>query len=161
MPTTYHDVYARWRSAPEAFWAEAAEAVHWYRRWDAVLDTSRAPFYRWFPGGEVNTCYNALDRHVENGRADQVALIYDSPVTVDGARLHLPRAAGRGGPVRGRAGPAGREPRRPGRHLHADGARGGHRACWPAPGSARSTRSCSAGSPRPSWPAGSRMRGRR
>ena len=55
--------------------------MHWYRRWDAVLDTSRAPFYRWFPGGQVNSCYNALDRHVENGRADQLALIYDSPVT--------------------------------------------------------------------------------
>jgi propionyl-CoA synthetase len=81
MPATYHEVYARWRAAPEAFWAEAAEAVHWYRRWDAVLDTSRAPFYRWFPGAEVNSCYNALDRHVEHGRADQVALIYDSPVT--------------------------------------------------------------------------------
>ena len=47
MPPTYHEVYDRWRSAPEAFWAEAAEAVHWYRRWDAVLDASRAPFYRW------------------------------------------------------------------------------------------------------------------
>ena len=81
MSTTYHEVYAHWRSAPEAFWAEAAEAVHWYRRWDAILDRSRAPFYRWFPGGEVNSCYNALDRHVENGRAEQVALIYDSPVT--------------------------------------------------------------------------------
>jgi propionyl-CoA synthetase len=81
LPTTYHDVYARWRAAPEAFWAEAAEAVHWYRRWDAVLDASRPPFYRWFPGGQVNSCYDALDRHVENGRADQAALIYDSPVT--------------------------------------------------------------------------------
>ena len=81
MSTTYHEVYAHWRSGPEAFWAEAAEAVHWYRRWDAILDRSRAPFYRWFPGGEVNSCYNALDRHVENGRAEQVALIYDSPVT--------------------------------------------------------------------------------
>jgi propionyl-CoA synthetase len=81
VPPNYHEVYARWRSAPEAFWAEAAEAVHWYRRWDAVLDSSRAPFYRWFPGAETNTCYNALDRHVERGRADQVALIYDSPVT--------------------------------------------------------------------------------
>jgi propionyl-CoA synthetase len=81
VPPTYHDVYARWRAAPEAFWAEAAEAVHWYRRWDAVLDSSRAPFSRWFPGGQVNSCYNALDRHVENGRADQLALIYDSPVT--------------------------------------------------------------------------------
>jgi propionyl-CoA synthetase len=80
-PSTYADVYARWRAAPEAFWADAAEAVHWFRRWDAVLDASRAPFYRWFPGGHVNTCYNAVDRHVENGRADQPALIYDSPVT--------------------------------------------------------------------------------
>jgi propionyl-CoA synthetase len=77
----YHEVYARWRAAPEAFWADAAEAVHWYRRWDAVLDSSRAPFYRWFSGGQTNSCYNALDRHVENGRADQAALIYDSPVT--------------------------------------------------------------------------------
>jgi propionyl-CoA synthetase len=81
MPPTYDDVYARWRGDPEGFWAQAAEAVDWHRRWDAVLDSSRAPFYRWFPGAEVNTCYNALDRHVENGRADQVALIYDSPVT--------------------------------------------------------------------------------
>jgi len=55
--------------------------VHWYRRWDAILDRSRPPFHRWFPGGEVNSCYNALDRHVEHGRAEQVALIYDSPVT--------------------------------------------------------------------------------
>ena len=81
MPSTYSEVYDRWRAEPEAFWAEAAEAVHWYRRWNTVLDSSRAPLYRWFPGAEVNTCYNALDRHVENGRADQVALIYDSPVT--------------------------------------------------------------------------------
>ena len=79
--STYAAVYARWRAAPEAFWAEAAEAVHWHRRWDAVLDASRPPFYRWFPGAQVNTCYNAVDRHVERGRADQAALVYDSPVT--------------------------------------------------------------------------------
>ena len=66
---------------PEAFWAEAAAAIHWYKKWDKVLDDSRAPFYRWFSGGELNTCYNALDLHVETGRADQAALIYDSPVT--------------------------------------------------------------------------------
>ena len=74
-------VYAQWAKDPERFWAEAGEAVHWYKRWDRVLDGSRAPFYRWFPGGVVNSCYNALDRHVEHGRADQPALIYDSPVT--------------------------------------------------------------------------------
>jgi len=66
---------------PADFWGEAAEAVHWYKRWEKVLDDSRRPFSRWFVGGEVNTCYNALDLHVEEGRGDQPALIYDSPVT--------------------------------------------------------------------------------
>src|SRR5881409_1031623 len=75
------DVYAQWVKDPEGFWAEAAEAIHWSKRWDRVLDSSRAPFYRWFPGGVVNTCYNALDWHVEHGRGDQPALVYDSPVT--------------------------------------------------------------------------------
>jgi propionyl-CoA synthetase len=81
MPTTYPEVYARWLENPERFWAAAAEAVDWYRTWDAVLDDSRRPFYRWFRGGMVNSCHNALDRHVDGGRADQDALIYDSPVT--------------------------------------------------------------------------------
>ena len=81
VTSTYDEVYARWLDDPENFWAEAAEAVHWYKKWDRVLETSRAPFYRWFAGGIVNSCYNALDRHVEHGRADQPALIYDSPVT--------------------------------------------------------------------------------
>ena len=81
MQDTQDLAYARWRNAPEQFWAEAAEAVHWYRRWSQVLDGSHPPFYRWFSGGVVNTCYNALDRHVAAGRADQPALIYDSPVT--------------------------------------------------------------------------------
>ena len=67
--------------APDEFWAEAAKDVHWYRRWDKVLDDSREPFYRWFTGGVTNTCYNALDLHVESGRHEQLALIYDSPVT--------------------------------------------------------------------------------
>jgi propionyl-CoA synthetase len=66
---------------PEGFWAEAAQTIDWYRGWDRVCDSSRAPFYRWFPGAEVNTCHNAVDRHVAAGRSDQPALIYDSPVT--------------------------------------------------------------------------------
>jgi len=66
---------------PVGFWGEAAEAVDWYKRWEKVLDDSRPPFYRWFAGGQVNTCYNALDLHVEEGRGGQSALIYDSPVT--------------------------------------------------------------------------------
>ncbi len=81
MTASYDDIYARSLADPEAFWAEAAEGIHWERRWDRVLDESRAPFYRWFPGAVTNTCYNALDRHVEGGRADQPALIYDSPIT--------------------------------------------------------------------------------
>ncbi len=79
--STYDEVYGRWRDAPEGFWAEMAEAIHWYKKWDKVLDASRPPFYRWFTGGMVNSCYNALDRHVEHGRGNQSALIYDSPVT--------------------------------------------------------------------------------
>jgi len=66
---------------PERFWGEVAEDLHWDRRWIRVLDDSRRPFYRWFPGGRLNTCYNALDLHVDRGRGDQAALIYDSPVT--------------------------------------------------------------------------------
>src|SRR2546422_2764436 len=79
--STQTEVYARWARDPEGFWAEAGEAIHWSKRWDRVLDSARAPFYRWFPGATVNTCENALDWHVEHGRADQPALIYDSPVT--------------------------------------------------------------------------------
>ena len=66
---------------PTAFWADAARAVTWTREPQRVLDDSNPPFYRWFPDGELNTCANALDRHVDGGRADQPALIYDSPVT--------------------------------------------------------------------------------
>jgi propionyl-CoA synthetase len=77
----YDDVFRRSLDQPEAFWAEAAEAIDWITPPERVLDDDRAPFYRWFVGGQLNTCYNALDRHVERGRADQVALIYDSPVT--------------------------------------------------------------------------------
>ena len=82
MTSRYDEAYRRAMADPEGFWAEAAEAIHWTKRWDRVLDDSNPPFYRWFVGGELNTCYNALDVHVdEGGRGDQLALIYDSPVT--------------------------------------------------------------------------------
>lgn len=77
----YDDIYQASISEPEAFWGKAAAEIQWTRKWDKVLDDSNQPFYRWFAGGELNTCYNALDYHVENGRKDQVAIIYDSPVT--------------------------------------------------------------------------------
>lgn len=66
---------------PEVFWGKAAEEIKWYSEWDKVLDSSNKPFFRWFKGGKMNTCYNAVDRHVEEGRGDQCAVIYDSPVT--------------------------------------------------------------------------------
>jgi propionyl-CoA synthetase len=81
MTEKFEQVYARAQIDPEGFWVEAAEALDWDRKWDRVLDDSAAPFYRWFKGGMLNTCHNALDRHVEGGRGDQVALIHDSPVT--------------------------------------------------------------------------------
>lgn len=66
---------------PEDFWAEAAEQVDWIKKWDRVLESLSPTSHRWFVGGIMNTCYNAVDRHVENGRGKQAALIYDSPVT--------------------------------------------------------------------------------
>jgi propionyl-CoA synthetase len=90
MANAYHKLYEDWKQDPEGFWGGIAESIDWYKPWDAVLDASNPPIYRWFPGAQVNTAYNALDRHVENGRADQLALIYDSPVTNTKKNLHLP-----------------------------------------------------------------------
>ena len=81
MSSRFDEIHRRSLADPEGFWAEAALQIDWYRKWDRVLDDSRKPFYRWFAGAMVNTCHNALDRHVEAGRGGQAALIYDSPVT--------------------------------------------------------------------------------
>ena len=81
MTSLYDEVYARAARDPEGFWAAVAEDVFWERRWDRVLDARRPPYYRWFAGGTLNTCYNALDGHIERGRGKQLALIHDSPVT--------------------------------------------------------------------------------
>jgi propionyl-CoA synthetase len=81
MTNAYDTAYTASMHDREGFWAEAAKTVSWIKPWDAVLDDSHKPFYRWFPGGLLNTCYNAVDRHVEAGRGAQNAIIYDSPVT--------------------------------------------------------------------------------
>ena len=81
MTSRYHTVHEGWRHDPDAFWAEAAEAIDWYRPFDSVFDAAAGVYGRWFPGATWNTCFNALDRHVENGRADQLALIHDSAMT--------------------------------------------------------------------------------
>lgn len=75
------EIYARSITDPEAFWAKAAEKIDWFKKWDRVLDSSNPPFYRWFSGGVLNPCYNAVDRHVLAGRGEQPALIWDSPAS--------------------------------------------------------------------------------
>jgi propionyl-CoA synthetase len=81
MRSRYEEAYARSLRDPDGFWAAVAEDIYWERRWDRVLDDSRPPYYRWFAGGVLNTCYNALDLHIDRGRGKQRALVYDSPVT--------------------------------------------------------------------------------
>ncbi|AZQ68760.1 propionyl-CoA synthetase [Silicimonas algicola] len=77
----YRDVYAAWKADPEQFWMEAAEAIDWERMPSKALSDENAPFFEWFADGMVNTCWNAVDRHVEAGRGAQTAIIHDSPVT--------------------------------------------------------------------------------
>ncbi|MDP3891118.1 propionyl-CoA synthetase [Nocardioides sp.] len=102
---TYDDAHRRSIEDPENFWLEAAETVSWFRPPTRALDSSRAPFYRWFPDGVLNTCYNALDRHVVHGHGERVALVHDSPVTSSVTRLTyaelLERVAGFAGALRG------------------------------------------------------------
>jgi propionyl-CoA synthetase len=78
MTGRYAETYRRSLEDPKGFWSDAGAAIHWEKRWDRLLDDSRPPFYRWFEGGALNTCYNCLDRHVAEGRGQQTALIYDS-----------------------------------------------------------------------------------
>ena len=81
MSSRYREVYSAWKADPEGFWAKAATDIDWSRTWDKVFDGGAGVYGRWFVGAECNVCHNAIDRHVTNGRADQVALIHDSPMT--------------------------------------------------------------------------------
>jgi propionyl-CoA synthetase len=81
MNSRYHEVYADWQHDPEGFWARAAGEIDWVKPWDKVFDPDQGVYGRWYVGAECNTCFNAVDRHVEGGRADQLALIHDSPIT--------------------------------------------------------------------------------
>jgi len=81
--STYKEIYEFAQTNPTQFWQHAAEELTWSKPFSQVLDASRSPFYKWFSDGEINTCYNALDRHVLNGNGDRTALIYDSAVSTD------------------------------------------------------------------------------
>ncbi|MFK7901424.1 MAG: propionyl-CoA synthetase [Nitratireductor sp.] len=80
MTSSYFSAYKSWQENPEAFWAEAAKEIDWFSKWDKVFDENEGTYGRWFTGATCNTCYNAVDRHLET-RAEQAALIYDSPIT--------------------------------------------------------------------------------
>ena len=88
MSGPYEKAYTRSIQDPEGFWGDAAEEIDWIKKWDKVLDDSDKPFYRWYKGAVVNTCHNALDRHVDAGHGDRLALIYDSPVTGNTVRKY-------------------------------------------------------------------------
>jgi propionyl-CoA synthetase len=81
IASRYPKVYAHWQRDPEAFWAQAAEAIDWIEKPKTVFDPKAGVYGRWFPDGTMNTCYNAVDRHADGARADQIAFAYDSPVT--------------------------------------------------------------------------------
>ncbi|MBC7811511.1 MAG: acetate--CoA ligase, partial [Burkholderiales bacterium] len=82
----YEAVYEQARQDPEAFWAERASELHWYKKWDKVLDDSEAPFYKWFVGGKTNIAYNAVDRHVKTWRKNKLAFIWEGE---DGSKRTL------------------------------------------------------------------------
>ena len=98
---TFDQIHARSLSDPQGFWGEAAREISWIRPWDTVLDDSNPPFYRWFKGGMLNTCYNAVDRHVEAGHGARPAIIHDSPVTGRSGRSPTPSSATRSRPLAG------------------------------------------------------------
>ncbi|WP_366936252.1 AMP-binding protein, partial [uncultured Nitratireductor sp.] len=81
MASRYHEVYRNWQRDPDRFWAEAAAEIDWFSPWEKIFDADAGVYGRWFPGATCNTCFNAVDRHVEGGREDQPALVYDSPIS--------------------------------------------------------------------------------
>ncbi|WEJ10111.1 propionyl-CoA synthetase [Sinorhizobium prairiense] len=81
MASRYSEVYAAWKADPHGFWADAASAIDWFERPARIFEPAGGTYGHWFPDGVTNTCHNCLDRHVEAGRGEQPAFIYDSPVT--------------------------------------------------------------------------------
>ena len=77
----FNKIYENSIKNPEDFWQEIADDIFWFKKPNKILNKSKAPFYKWFEDGVTNTCYNALDIHVDQGRGDKTCLIYDSPIT--------------------------------------------------------------------------------
>ena len=123
----YHEVYARWQRDPQGFWGEAAADIDWFEKPKTVFDPNAGIYGRWFVGGVCNTCFNAVDRHVDAGRGEQAAIIYDSPLAGAKAHHHLSSPADRDPGARRHAARSRRRQGRPRHSLHADGAGGGDR----------------------------------
>ena len=81
MKSDFDEIYKESINNPEKFWQEISNDIFWFKKPSKILNKSNPPFYKWFEDGTTNTCYNALDLHVDNGRGDKTALIYDSPIT--------------------------------------------------------------------------------
>ena len=81
MNQKYKDIYQKSIDNREEFWKEVSEDIFWYNKPSKILNSDNPPFYKWFEDGVTNTCYNALDIHVDEGRGDKLAIIYDSPIT--------------------------------------------------------------------------------
>ena len=81
MSEKFNEIYDQSLQNPEKFWQEASNDIFWFKKPTKILNKSNPPFYKWFEDGVTNTCYNALDIHVDQGRGDKLALIYDSPIT--------------------------------------------------------------------------------
>ena len=148
---TYDELHRRSLADPEGFWAEEAESVLWRKRWTRPLDSAAAPFYRWFPGGQLNTCENAVDRHVADGFGDQPALICDSPMT-DSRRVFTYANCKRKSPCWPADWRARACKKATGLSFTCPWFRRRFLPCWPALGWAPSTRLFSADSAPRSWP---------
>ena len=89
MTNKFKELYKKSIENPEIFWQEASKDIFWFKEPTKILNKSNAPFYKWFEDGVTNTCYNALDIHIEQGNGERTALIYDSPITVSYTHLTL------------------------------------------------------------------------
>ena len=83
----FKNIYQKSISKPEEFWREISNDIFWFKKPTKILNSNKPPFYKWFEDGVTNTCYNALDLHIDQGRGDKTALIYDSPITGNKAKF--------------------------------------------------------------------------
>ena len=87
MKNSFHKIYQESIQNPEEFWKNVSDDVFWFKKPTNILNKSNPPFYKWFEDGVTNTCYNAIDVHIDNGNGDKTALIYDSPITNSKAKF--------------------------------------------------------------------------